>query len=112
MLVRDEELLKLLRQPGKCELCDQFCRVREPAHIFPRGARSWKRIDLPWNLLALGSTPNFQCSCHSMIHNGKISLGEQLAVVCRREGVTPEWIRAEHARLLRELGKGGRSCRS
>jgi hypothetical protein len=106
-LVINEELLSSFRVPGYCEVCGRWCNPREPAHIFGRGARSWKRIDVVWNLLSLGSTRKFQCDCHTKHHAGKLSTESLLSIVASREDVTIEWIKAEHDRILREFGKGG-----
>jgi len=107
-LIIDEQLLSLLRLPGDCEVCGKWCRIREPHHVFGRGANSWKRIDLPMFLLSVGSTPHFECPCHSRITNGAIGLAQQLILLSNRDGNTPQKILNEHDRILREMGKGGR----
>ena len=109
-LIVDEPLLATMRVPGYCEWCMKWCHVREVHHVFGRGGNSWKRIDLPMFLMSLGSTLGFQCKCHSRMTNSFTGHGinDQLKFLADRDGTTPEWIKGEHDRLLRELGKGGR----
>jgi hypothetical protein len=75
--------------PGKCAYCERYCRIREAAHIFARGIGSGGRLDIPINLVSLGSTPNFACSCHTMSHNGKQPMrADLLVIVADRERCT------------------------
>lgn len=107
-LVIDEPLLASMREPGPCEMCGYWFKDRQVHHVFEKGARSWKRIDLPWNLISLGPMLGPLCRCHSRYHHGVLSRSAILVVVANREKVTPQQIRDEHARMLRECGKGGR----
>ncbi len=113
IMPRNERLLDEFRGPGLCEVCGVWCSVRDAAHAFERGVNSWKRIDLRWNLISLGTMVPWLagpglCLCHSRYHNGKLSRGRILEVIAAREGLTVQWIIDEHSRLLLEGGKGGR----
>ena len=91
MKLIDEALLAEFRTPGRCEFCRKWCEVREPAHIFSRGAG---RVDIKENLVSLGSTPNFSCECHYKNHFGGVPTREMLLVVAAaREGTKPDKIR-------------------
>lgn len=109
-LIVDEPLLKSMRVPGFCEWCKVWCRMREPHHVFGRGGRSWKRIDLPQFLMALGSTLGFECRCHQKMTNACKGHGieDQLKYLAERDGTSPARIRTAHDRILRTYGKGGR----
>lgn len=86
MKIVNEQLLEEFRQAGKCEWCGNRCRVREPHHIHARGMGGGNRLDVRINLVALGSTLAFQCTCHTDHHNGERPLREELlAVACARE---------------------------
>lgn len=100
MIIKDAKLLKEFRTPGPCEWCGVWCAKREPAHIFSVGAG---RLDIRENLVALGSTPNFCCPCHTLSHNGKEPTREQLLEIAgKREGKTPEEITEKVWRLRRD----------
>lgn len=109
----NERLLDTFRGPGSCELCGLWCMGRDAHHAFERGVNSWKRIDLPWNLISLGTMfpgpDRGQCKCHAKYHNGLIKRVQILEKIAAREGVTVQWIIGEHTRMLLEGGKGGRS---
>lgn len=110
-LVINERLLDTFRGPGCCEMCGIWCLGRDAAHAFERGVNSWKRIDLPWNLISLGTMfpgPVRPCRCHALYHAGRLKRGRFLEVIAKRENVTVQWIIAEHTRMLLECGKGGR----
>lgn len=92
MKIISETTLDLYRGPGRCEWCKKPCSKREPHHLRCRGQGSSKRIDIPINLIALGSTLLFQCSCHTKIGAANIKAFEVLAVVAAREDTTPEAI--------------------
>lgn len=98
MKIIDEALLQSCRGPGPCEVCGKMCRVREPLHIFSRGAG---RVDITENILAVGSTLGWQCQCHTKAHAGKISRAELLEISARRHGTTAAEIEAEVYRLRR-----------
>lgn len=88
----DQALLNYFRQAGDCELCYRWFARREPHHIFARGTGSHKRLDLPINLIALGSGPYGGCGCHTWIHSDPSFSPEEklwrcLETVIRREGI-------------------------
>jgi hypothetical protein len=95
----DEELLEEFRLPGLCELCDRFCRVREPHHLASKGSGGWSRFDLRYLLISLGSTAHFQCDCHRQAQEFRISRERVFEVVAQRENISVEFIEAEINRL-------------
>lgn len=100
MKVIDKKLLAEFRTPGPCEFCGIYCKVREPAHIYSVGAG---RLDIRENLVALGSTRLFLCTCHSDSHAGcRPTRIDLLEIAARREGTTPEEITEKVYRLRRE----------
>jgi hypothetical protein len=101
VVIVDEELLRMFRAPGRCELCGNWCDVREPHHVFARGLGGGARLDIPENLLALGSTPGWQCRCHRLCEDGFIPRHAQLCVVALREGMEVEEVEAEIHRVRR-----------
>ena len=102
MKIERPDLLREFRGPGRCELCDAMCSIREAAHIFSKGAG---QLDVRINLLALGSTTNFKCDCHSRSHYGDGATRQQmLQIVARREMCDPDDIQAV-IYLLRRLPK-------
>lgn len=98
MRVIDEALLASYRTPGECEMCGHACSMRCAHHIYSRGSG---RLDLPFNLLAVGMDPMRDCECHHKIENGHIPLADALEVAAKRNGVTPDWITTEVYRLRR-----------
>lgn len=88
MKILNEKLLEEFRAPGRCEWCGKRCRVREPHHIYARGMGGAGRLDVRINLVALGSTLAFECTCHTDHHAGERPLRDELlAVASAREGV-------------------------
>lgn len=60
---------------------------------------------MPWNLLALGSTPRFECQCHRSSHDGNEPTYETLAgIIAKRERLTVDDIERS-IMLLRRLPK-------
>lgn len=104
----NEKLLGRFRGPGRCEVCGIWSEVRDAHHAFERGHNSWKRIDLPWNLISLGSMLGSNCQCHQAFHNGRLKRGRILEIIAAREKVTVQWIIDTHTKMLFEGGKGGR----
>jgi len=99
MIVIDEPMLDLFRGPGRCEGCGKPCRRREPHHIKKRGLGGGSRLDIPINLIALGSA--FDCACHIKAEAGTLPKAKLLEIVAGREGRTPEQVELEIYRLLR-----------
>ena len=88
MKIQNHDLLALYRLPGNCELCAKPCKVREPAHIAARGLGDGRRLDVPINLLSLGSTVHHECQCHSKQHaTGRPSRREMQEIAAKREGM-------------------------
>jgi hypothetical protein len=86
MRIPRPEILKLFRGPGRCEACGKSCRIREAAHLFAKGMGGGGRKDIRINLVSLGSTPGFECQCHTNSHNGKEpTLDTLLGIVAERE---------------------------
>lgn len=88
MKILNEPLLATYRVAGPCEWCKRWCRVREPHHIRCRGHGGGGRLDVPVNLVALGSSQMMCCSCHTDHHAMKEPTTEDLlAIACQREGI-------------------------
>lgn len=97
MKIIDRELLKEWGQGGVCEFCKRPLRHRgEVHHVHTKGAG---RIDLPLNIILLGSW--LDCNCHGRFHDGHILRDDLLAVVAKREGLTQDEIREEVWRIRR-----------
>jgi hypothetical protein len=96
-----EPTLDLFRASGPCEWCRRYCRRREPHHLACRGMGGGARLDIPCNLIALGSTRNWDCTCHEKIQRGRIDSADVLALVARREGVTAEDVVAVRSLIWR-----------
>jgi hypothetical protein len=101
----DEALLDRFRGRGRCEYCHRQCRNREPHHIRQRGIGGWSRVDVPINLISLGSAMPGDCNCHGRFHVGHIPRCDLLALVAAREGVLQGEIEAEMDRILWRQGR-------
>lgn len=97
--IKNEALLDEFRGPGPCEYCGKMCRVREPHHLCSKGSGGWSRFDVRINLIALGSTPNFECQCHNKAQAFLIPKEHILAIVATREKTTIAAIEEEINRL-------------
>jgi hypothetical protein len=102
----DEAELAKWRGPGRCEWCGLWCVVREPHHLTARGTGSHKRLDIPINLIALGSSASLH-PCHRALEDGNGARFRVLEIVAARENTTPEDIEAVVWCLLR-IPKEGR----
>ena len=100
MVVIDEKLLDTFRGPGLCGVCGRYCRRREPHHHKPRGHGAGSRLDIPENLIAVGSA--FDCGCHVRIENGNVARKFVLAKIAARLGKTPEECWQRICDVLRE----------
>ncbi len=86
MIVENELLLAEYRLPGPCDFCGKLCRVREPCHAIAKGMGGGRRMDVPLNLLAGGSSRTFECGCHRRQHDtGTPSRLEMLKIAADRE---------------------------
>lgn len=94
MRFQKEATLDLFRTPGNCEWCGKLCRRREPHHLWAKGMGGGSRLDLRINLVALGSSRDFGCDCHTQTHAGRITRADLLAVVARRERCLQDEIEA------------------
>lgn len=104
MLVKDDALLQQFREARRCEWCGRAVSVAEPAHIFAKGMGGGGRLDIPCNLVALGSA--FDCACHRRQHDGHEPLPHDLlALVAARYGVLQLDVENEIHRV-RRLAKG------
>ncbi len=86
MKILNRNLRREFAQPGCCELCGEPCVIREGHHLLSCTPELTVRI----NLISLGSTPGFQCACHSLAHAGKVSKYVIRELVAMREGVSVE----------------------
>jgi len=104
MKIINDRFLAEYRLRGACEICNKMCHVREPAHVIARGLGGGKRMDVPLNLLALGSSIKMCCPCHTMQHqmNQPDDL-EMFAMAAKREGctLTPDEVRDRMWLILR-----------
>src|ERR1035438_4164557 len=89
MKITNRKLRKEFANPGRCEICNVWCRKREGHHLWHRPPELIIRI----NLISLGSTQLFCCPCHRDIGNAKIPASRVLAIVAAREKCRPEDIR-------------------
>ena len=92
MKIEDEKLLATFRGPGRCELCGKGCKSREPHHVTAKGMGGGKRLDIRLNILSVGSTPAFECECHTRIDT-KAGQERCWRIISEREGVPVETIR-------------------
>lgn len=96
------ELLVIFRARRSCEWCKRPLRnAAEPAHVFAKGMGGGGQLDIPCNIVALGSA--FECGCHSQQHDGHRPMRcDLLAVVAARYKVTQFMVEHEiyRARLL------------
>jgi hypothetical protein len=82
MPIKDEDALDRFRQ-GPCEFCGRRGRCH-PHHLTSRGFGGGLRFDVPLNLMSL-------CPAHHQaFHDGDIDRSELIAIVAKREGLTPE----------------------
>lgn len=83
MKIPNVELVRSVGERTVCELCNRRLRYRaHPHHVFSRGAG---RVDMPFNLIALGGA--FDCNCHGRFHDGNLAKSQILERVARREDV-------------------------
>lgn len=95
----NEYLLDEFRTPGKCEYCGKWCKVREPHHLCSKGSGGWSRFDVRYLLISLGSTPHFECQCHTRAQAFLIPQDHIFTIVANREGVSVDFIKSEINRL-------------
>ena len=103
------ELRDRLRDAARCcEHCRKPLAVgtAEIAHIYTKGHGGGGWLDIPANLVALGSA--FGCSCHCRQHqqNENPSTDDLKAIVARRYKTTVDAVIAELDRALNQLHKG------
>ncbi len=118
MKILNPALRQEFARPGRCEICQRWCQKREGHHLWHRVPEVSIRI----NLISLGSSRLFCCTCHTEIGDGKIPASNVLAIVAARENCRPEditeimhWMR-RHVRptpgqleeALGELSEGAR----
>ena len=100
MKIPNPALIKEFSQPGPCQVCKVHCQKREAHHLWHRTPEITIRI----NVIALGSTPLFCCSCHTDVGTGKIPFNQTLEIVAAREHTSTEAI-TEVMNLFRRLVK-------
>lgn len=96
---KDAKFLKTMRAQILCEWCRSWegCHIH---HIFGRGQRSWKRLDLPIAVVRLCP------KCHAKTHGGNILRCDLLAVVATREGCLQGDIEETVYAILQRSKKG------
>jgi hypothetical protein len=97
MKITNRRLCREFALPGRCEVCDRWCKKREGHHLLHRTPE----ISIRVNLISLGSTPLFCCPCHRDVGNGKIPAERVLSIVAIREKCRAEDIREVMAWLRR-----------
>jgi hypothetical protein len=100
MKILNKALRREFAQPGRCELCNRWCKKREGHHLWHRVPEISIRI----NLISLGSTLWFACHCHRKIGDGHILASRVLEIVALREHCRPEEI-TEVMHWMRRLVK-------
>lgn len=105
MKIINEALLTEFHSPGPCDICGKFCHEREPHHFRRRGFGGGSRLDISINLLALGSTPRWECQCHTRIHAGELTACDELNAIAKREKAEPDDI-ARALYFIERLDKG------
>jgi hypothetical protein len=96
MTIIDEELLDQFRRKTRCEYCKQHSRSGcDPHHYKAKGMGGGKRLDHPWNMIALCR------ACHSAVHDGNIPRCSLLLIIATREGAAQDAIEMELNRLIR-----------
>ena len=88
MKILNHDLRKEFAAPGRCEICQRWCRKREGHHLWHRVPEISIRI----NLISLGSSRLFCCPCHTQIGAGTIPASRVLSIVAARENCRPEEI--------------------
>jgi hypothetical protein len=96
----DNNMLKRFRGPGLCELCGKPCSAREPHHVIAKGMGGGRQLDIRINLVAVGSTPGFECECHSRA-DAKAEQARCRQIIARREKTTVEAIEEACDLILR-----------
>lgn len=76
----------------RCEICGGLTYGAMPHHVYSRGAGG---PDHCLNLIQLDG------QCHVKAHSGKISRGQQLEIIARREGMTVVEVEVELYRMRR-----------
>jgi hypothetical protein len=92
MKIVNEATLDKFRMPGRCELCQKQCRVREPHHHQRKGHGGGYRLDVSIGLISLGPSQTFVCVCHARVTDGDISDARVLEVIAKRHATTPDAI--------------------
>lgn len=96
MIIKNKKLIASCRTAGRCAACSCYCKKREAAHLFGKGAGG---SDLKCNLVCLGSTRERCCQCHSTVHAANSDNGlrpnnsDLWQIVAKREGCTVEELR-------------------
>lgn len=94
----NEALLAEFRSKRCCEFCQRYLvYAAHPHHLWAKGMGCGSRMDVRFNLIALGGP--WDCNCHGKVHQGKVTRPQLLDVVGRREGMTPEEIIVAVGRL-------------
>jgi hypothetical protein len=111
MRIHTTKVLRTFRAPGYCEVCNLYCRKREPHHIRAKGMGGGGALNVPINLVSVGAVEKLpdgrarlSCPCHKLIHAGKINIDELLTIVARREGAEPETVREVLDWMRRTVG--------
>ncbi len=105
MRLESDEVLRSFAGNARCELCGKYGPVVGHHYWIRRGCGGGTRIDHPWNLIGLCSTPGM---CHDEIHRVSdlpLCKNKLLTIVADREGVSEKTIR-EYLAWLAQQDKG------
>ena len=81
MRIESPKTLERFREPGLCELCQEFVSFPEPHHIYARGQSDAFRNDTIYNLVKLCR------ACHAKAEQEAGMREECLRVVSKREDI-------------------------
>jgi len=99
VIIKNDDLLKTYRIPGICRWCGRRVRQLCACHIFPRGRG---RVDLPFNLVAMGADALTDCKCHHDSHlTGFPGESELLALNAVSFGVSQDTLKRLYWWILR-----------
>lgn len=102
MRIIDEATLDLFRSKSHCEWCGRWTSRPEPHHWIAKGMGGGRRLDVPWNLIALCGPNPMGVGCHRLAEDGHIPRRALLAVIAKRERQPQEAIEAELWEIIRQ----------
>jgi hypothetical protein len=92
MKIINKDLIRAFREPGNCEFCGRYCKAREAHHWQPKGMGNGCQLDVRFNLICVGSTPLWQCTCHTQMESGEIYRRDVLAKIAALNGLLQDQV--------------------